>query len=450
MPDTNHATNSVITPVSASALEAYWLPFSGNRQFKQAPRMIVAAESCHFIDASGRRVFDGMSGLWCCGFGHNRPEIAAAVREQLLRLDYAPAFQFAHPRVFELAERLTRMTPAGLDHVFFTNSGSEAVETALKMAKAYWRLRGRPEKTRLVGRIKGYHGANFGGTSVGGIEPNRAPYGELAAADHLPHTLLPENAFSRGQPEHGAALADELEAIVGRHGAERIAAVIVEPFSGSAGVLVPPRGYLQRLRELCTAHDILLIFDEVITGFGRTGHAFGADAFGVVPDLLCIAKALTNGAVPMGAVVAAQPIYQAFMEVDSPEYMVEFPHGYTYSGHPVACAAALAALDIFEREALAERASALAPQFENALHALRGTKHITDIRNFGLAGALQIEPIPGEPIRRPFEIALKCWDKGLYVRWAGDTVQLGPPLISERRQLEDACGILGEVIASVA
>jgi beta-alanine--pyruvate transaminase len=434
----------------AAALDSYWLPFSGNRQFKQAPRLVVAAERCHYIDADGRRVFDGMSGLWCCGFGHNRPEIAAAVERQLGELDYAPAFQFGHPLAFELANRIAQMTPADLDHVFFTNSGSEAVETALKMAKAYWHVRGQPEKTLVIGRVKGYHGANFGGTSVGGIEPNRTPYGELAAADHLPHTLLPENTFSRGSPERGAELADALETLVAKHGAAHIAAVIVEPFSGSAGVVVPPRGYLSRLRTLCDEHEILLIFDEVITGFGRTGHASGADAFGVVPDLLCIAKALTNGAVPMGAVVADAAIYAAFMNVDSPEYMVEFPHGYTYSGHPVACAAALAALDIFEHEGLAERARSLAPHFENALHALRGTRHVIDIRNFGLAGALQIETIPGEPaVRRPFAIALKCWEKGLYVRWTGDTIQLGPPLVSEQRELEDAIGILHDVIPTV-
>lgn len=431
-------------------LEAYWLPFSGNRQFKDNPRLIKAAEGCYYVDADGRRVFDAMSGLWCCGFGHNRPEIAGAVNRQLRELDYAPAFQFGHPLAFELANRLKKMTPAGLDYVFFTNSGSESVETALKMAKAYWRLRGQPERTRLVGRLKGYHGVNFGGTSVGGIEPNRAPYGELAAAEHLPHTLLPDNAFSRGQPERGAELADALETLVAQHGAETIAAVIVEPFSGSAGVVVPPHGYLERLRAICDAHEILLIFDEVITGFGRAGHAFGSDAFGVIPDILCLAKALTNGAIPMGAVVADRSIYETFTAIDSPNHMVEFPHGYTYSGHPVACAAALAALDIFEGEALAQRAHDLAPHFENALHGLRGTKHVTDIRNFGLAGALQIDAIPGEPTRRPFEIGLKCWEKGLYVRWGGDTVQLGPPLTSEKSQLEDACSILADVIPTIA
>ena len=430
-------------------LEAYWLPFSGNRQFKTNPRMIVAAEGCYYRDSDGRRVFDAMSGLWCCGFGHSRPEIAEAVNRQLRELDYSPAFQFGHPLVFELANRVKEMTPAGLDYVFFTNSGSESADTALKMAKAYWRAKGQPEKSRLIGRAKGYHGANFGGTGVGGIEPNRAPYGELTPADHLPHTLLPENAFSRGMPEQGAELADALEELVEKHGASRIAAVIVEPFCGSAGVIVPPRGYLQRLRAICDKHDILLIFDEVITGFGRAGGAFGADVFGVVPDLMCLAKGLTNGSVPMGAVVASANIYQAFMDTDAPEYLVEFPHGYTYSGHPVACAAGLAALEIFEREKLADRVRDLAPHFEDALHGLRGVRHITDIRNFGLAGALQIDPAPGEPARRPFEIALACWEKGLYVRWAGDTVAMGPPFICEKHEIDEAFNILSDCIAKV-
>jgi len=431
-------------------LEAYWLPFSGNRQFMADPRVIVAAERCHYRDAHGRRVFDAMSGLWCCGFGHNRPEIAEAVNLQLRELDYAPAFQFAHPLVFELANRVKEMTPVGLDHVFFTNSGSEAVETSLKMAKAYWRAKGQPEKARLIGRAKGYHGANFGGTSVGGIEPNRAPYGELTPADHLPHTLLSENAFSRGMPEHGLELAEALEDLVREHAASRVAAVIVEPFSGSAGVIVPPKGYLQRLRAICDEHDILLIFDEVITGFGRAGGAFGADVFGVVPDIMCLAKGLTNGAVPMGAVVASDSIYQTFMDIGGPEYLIEFPHGYTYSGHPVACAAGLAALEIFEQEKLADRVRELAPHFEDVLHGLRGARHVTDIRNFGLAGALQIDSLPGEPARRPFEIALKCWEKGLYVRWAGDTVQLGPPFVCETQQLDEACNILSDCLATVA
>ncbi len=440
MPDSGYTSVS---------LDAFWVPYTSNRLFKRDPRIIVGADGCHYITADGRRVYDALSGLWCCGFGHNRPEIAAAVSRQLETLDYSPAFQFAHPQAFELAERVAGLLPNPLDRVFFTNSGSESVETALKIAKAYWRLRGRPEKSLLVGRVRGYHGANFGGTSVGGIETNRTPFGDLAVAEHLPTTLLPENAFSRGLPPKGIELADELESIVERHGANRIAAVIVEPMSGSGGVVVPPAGYLKRLRELCTAHDILLIFDEVITGFGRTGKPFGIDTFGAVPDLLCIAKALTNGTVPMGAVIADRAIYQAFLDSNLPDYVPELTHGYTYSGHPVACAAALAAIDIFERDGIADRAAELAPVFEDALHALRGTKHITDIRNCGLAGALQIDPLPDEPLRRPFEIGIKCWQRGVYVRWAGDTIQLGPPLVSRPADLEDACNILLDVISTV-
>jgi beta-alanine--pyruvate transaminase len=430
-------------------VEPYWLPFSSNRQFKDNPRVIVSAEGCYYRDSDGRKIFDSLSGLWCSAFGHNRPEIAEAVNRQLLELDYAPAFQFVHPLVIEFANRIKEITPSGLDHVFFTTSGSESVETALKMARSYWYQKGKPEKARLIGRVKGYHGANFGGISVGKIEPNRLPYGELISADHLPHTLLPENAFSRGIPEHGIELADVLEDLISEHGASSIAAVIVEPFAGSAGVIVPPHGYLQRLRESCNKHDILLIFDEVISGFGRTGDAFGAEHFGVLPDIMCLAKALTNGAIPMGAVVANKKIYEAFMETDKPEYMVEFTHGYTCSGHPVACAAGLAAMDIFEQEKLTDRARELAPHFEDLIHGLRGTKHVTDIRNIGLAGAVQIAPLLNEPIRRPSEIALACWNKGLYIRWAGDTLCMAPPFVCEKEQLDEAFNILSDCIGEV-
>jgi beta-alanine--pyruvate transaminase len=430
-------------------VEPYWLPFSSNRQFKDNPRVIVSAEGCYYRDSDGRKIFDSLSGLWCSAFGHNRPEIAEAVNRQLLELDYAPAFQFVHPLVIEFANRIKEITPSGLDHVFFTTSGSESVETALKMARSYWYQKGKPEKARLIGRVKGYHGANFGGISVGKIEPNRLPYGELISADHLPHTLLPENAFSRGIPEHGIELADVLEDLISEHGASSIAAVIVEPFAGSAGVIVPPHGYLQRLRESCNKHDILLIFDEVISGFGRTGDAFGAEHFGVLPDIMCLAKALTNGAIPMGAVVANKKIYEAFMETDTPEYMVEFTHGYTCSGHPVACAAGLAAMDIFEQEKLTDRARELAPHFEDLIHGLRGTKHVTDIRNIGLAGAVQIAPLLNEPIRRPSEIALACWNKGLYIRWAGDTLCMAPPFVCEKEQLDEAFNILSDCIGEV-
>jgi beta-alanine--pyruvate transaminase len=430
-------------------LDAYWMPFTGNRSFKDAPRMIVGADGCHYISADGRRIFDGLSGLWCCGMGHNRREIAVAVADQIASLDYSPAFQFGHPKAFELANRIKALTPGDLDYVFFSNSGSEATETALKMARAYWFKRGEPERSKFIGRGKGYHGVNFGGTSVGGIEPNRAPYGDLMDIAHLPHTLLPENAFTRGLPEHGAGLADELEMLVEEHGAHTIAAVIVEPLSGSAGVILPPKGYLERLREICTKHDILLIFDEVITGFGRTGNRFGADTFGVLPDILCLAKTLTNGTIPMGATVARAEIYQTFMTEGGPDYAIEFPHGYTYSGHPVACAAALAALEIFEGEQLTRRCAELAPHLEDSVHALKGLPYITDIRNFGLTAAIQLEPYPGEPARRPMEVALECWEKGLYVRYAGDALALAPHFIAETNDIDFACNVLNDVIGTL-
>jgi len=435
--------------LSRAQLEAHWMPFTGNREFKDNPRMVTAADGCYYQSADGRRIFDGLSGLWCCGAGHNRKPIADAITRQLGTMDYAPAFQFGHPLSFELANRLKALTPDGLDHVFFTNSGSEAVETALKMARAYWRQKGQPGKSKLIGRAKGYHGVNFGGISVGGIGPNRKLYGALLDTDHLPHTLLPENAFCRGMPEQGAELADQLEELVLLHDASNIAAVIVEPVAGSAGVIVPPKGYLQRLREICSRHDILLIFDEVITGFGRTGDNFGADTFGVVPDVMTIAKGLTNGVIPMGAVVVKEDIYATFMAAGGPEYLVEFPHGYTYSAHPVACAAGIAALDLFESDRLAERSRALAPYLEDGLHSLKGTQYITDIRNFGLAGALQIAAHPGEPARRPWEIAMQMWQRGYYVRYGGDTIQVGPPFIAEREQIDGLINTLGDVIGSL-
>jgi beta-alanine--pyruvate transaminase len=433
--------------LSREALEAHWMPFTGNREFKQNPRMVVSAEGNYYQSADGRQILDGLSGLWCCGAGHNRKEIAEAITKQLATLDYSPGFQFGHPLSFELANRLKAMTPEGLDYVFFSNSGSEAVETSLKMARAYWRLKGMPTKTKLIGRVKGYHGVNFGGISLGGIGPNRKLFGTLLDADHLPHTLLPENAFSKGMPEQGAELADQLEELVTLHDASNIAAVIVEPFAGSAGVIVPPKGYLPRLRAICNKHDILLIFDEVITGFGRTGHPFGSDAFGVVPDIMNVAKGLTNGVIPMGATIARHDIYQTFMSQGGPDYMVEFPHGYTYSAHPVACAAGLAALSLFEQEQHADRAREMAPYFESALHSLKGSPLITDIRNFGLAGALQIDPYPGEPARRPYEIAMKCWERGIYVRYGGDTLQLGPSLVIEKDEIDRLVNVLGDVMS---
>jgi beta-alanine--pyruvate transaminase len=436
------------SPAHANAewLDAHWMPFTGNRNFKANPRMITGASGAYYIDSDGRKVFDGLSGLWCCGLGHGRAEITEAARKQLETLDYAPAFQHGHPLSFELANKIREVVPAGLDYVFFTGSGSESADTSLKMARAYWRAKGQASKTRLIGREKGYHGVNFGGISVGGIVGNRKTFGQGVEADHLPHTLLPQNAFSRGVPEHGAELADELLDLIALHDASNIAAVIVEPFSGSAGVIIPPQGYLKRLREICTQHNILLIFDEVITGFGRCGAMTGAEAFGVTPDIMNIAKQVTNGAQPMGAVIAKKDIYDTFMNAGGPEYMLEFPHGYTYSAHPVACAVGLATLDILVKENMVDRVRELAPHFEQAVHSLKGSKHVVDIRNFGLAAGLTIAALPGEPAKRPYEIAMKCWKKGFYVRYGGDTIQLAPPFISERAEIDRLIDALGEAI----
>jgi beta-alanine--pyruvate transaminase len=431
-------------------LEAHWMPYTGNRQFKDDPRMIVAAEGVHYIDDKGRRILDGLSGLWCSGAGHNRPEITEAVTRQLQTLDYSPAFQFGHPKSFELANRIKALTPEGLDYVFYTNSGSECADTSLKMARAYWRLKGQPAKTKLIGRVKGYHGVNFGGIAVGGIAANRKLFGQGVDADHLSHTLLPENAFSRGMPHHGWHLADELTELIALHDASNIAAVIVEPMAGSAGVIPPPAGYLQRLRDICTANDILLIFDEVITAFGRCGAMTGADAFHVVPDIMNVAKQITNGAIPMGAVIAKDEIYQTFMEQGGPEYMLEFPHGYTYSAHPVACAAGIATLDILENENLPGRVAELAPYFEDGLHQLQDRPFVADIRNYGFAGALQIQPYDGEPARRPYEIGMRMWEKGFYVRYGGDTIQLGLPFVIEKDQIDSLLSALGETLTELA
>ncbi len=435
--------------LSPEQLDAYWMPYTGNRQFKRDPRIIVGAQGNYLTDTQGRRVFDGLSGLWTCGAGHGRPEITEAVSRQLAELDYSPAFQFGHPKAFELAHRLRELTPEGLDYAFFTGSGSESADTALKIARAYWRKKGQPTKTKLIGRAKGYHGVNFGGISLGGIGANRALFGQGIDADHLPHTLLPENAFTRGLPERGAEKAEELLELIALHDASNIAAVIVEPLAGSAGVIPPPKGYLQRLREICDQHDILLIFDEVITGFGRMGAMTGAEEFGVVPDIMNVAKQLTNGAVPMGAVIVQGEIYHTFMEQGGPDYMLELPHGYTYSGHPVACAAALATLDVLENDRLIERVREMSPLFETALHGLKGSRYISDIRNYGLAGALQIEPYPGEPARRPFEIAMKCWEKGVYVRYGGDTLQLGLPFTVEGEEIDRLVNVLGDALGEL-
>ncbi|KVM72151.1 omega amino acid--pyruvate aminotransferase [Burkholderia gladioli] len=449
-------TDTVTTPqadairTDAAWLEAHWMPFTGNRQFKRDPRLIVEGKGAYYTDAEGRKIFDGLSGLWCCGLGHGRSEITEAVSRQIAKLDYSPAFQFGHPQSFELANKIKDLTPAGLDYVFFTGSGSEAADTSLKMARAYWRAKGKGSKTRLIGREKGYHGVNFGGISVGGIGPNRKLFGQGIEADFLPHTQLAQNKFSRGLPEHGAELADRLLELIALHDASNIAAVIVEPFSGSAGVVVPPKGYLKRLREICTAHDILLIFDEVITGFGRAGAMTGADAFGVSPDILNFAKQVSNGTQPLGGVVATKEIYDTFMAAGGPDYMLEFPHGYTYSAHPVACAAGNAALDLLVKEDGVGRVRALAPHFENAVHGLKGVRHVTDIRNFGLAAGITIEGAPGEPGRRPFEVAMRCWEKGFYVRYGGDTIQLAPPFISEPREIDNLVGALAEALNATA
>ena len=432
-------------------LEAHWMPFSGNRQFKEDPRLIIEAKGAYLTDADGRKIFDGLSGLWCSGLGHGRPEITEAVSRQIAKLDYSPAFQFAHPLSFELANRLRDLTPKGLEYVFFTGSGSESADTSLKMARAYWRAKGQAGKTRLIGREKGYHGVNFGGISVGGIGGNRRLFGHAVDADHLPHTQLACNAFSHGEPALGGVeLADRLLDLIALHDASNIAAVIVEPFSGSAGVVVPPKGYLKRLRDICTANNILLIFDEVITAFGRAGAMTGADAFGVTPDIMNVAKQVTNGAQPLGAVIATKDIYDTFLAAGGADYMVEFPHGYTYSAHPVACAAGIAALDVLVKEDLVAQVKSLAPYFEQAVHSLKGHPHIVDIRNYGLAAGFTIAAVPGEPARRPYEIAMACWKKGFYVRYGGDTIQLAPPFITERAEIDRLINALGESVNEVA
>ncbi|MDC8786876.1 omega-aminotransferase AptA [Roseateles koreensis] len=417
-------------------LDAYWMPFTANRQFKKSPRLLTGADGMYFTDDKGRQVLDSIAGLWCVNAGHNRPRIVQAIQKQAAELDFAPPFQMAHPKAFELAERLVELSPAGLNKVFFTNSGSESVETALKMAIAYHRVRGEGARTRLIGRERGYHGVNFGGISVGGIVGNRKMFGTmLGGVDHIRHTHDPvRNAFSVGQPAYGAELADDLERMVALHDASTIAAVIVEPVAGSTGVLIPPQGYLQRLRDICDKHGILLIFDEVITGFGRTGQPFAAQTFGVTPDLMTVAKGLTNGAVPMGAVFAKDSIYDTFMQ--GPEHLIEFLHGYTYSAHPLACAAALGTLDTYKEEGLLTRASEMQSYFAEALHSLKGEPQVIDIRNIGLVGGIELASLPGEPAKRAFNVFLDCWDKGVLIRTTGDTIAMSPPLIVERTHID--------------
>ncbi len=442
--------NYDMTLTNAAWLDAHWMPFTGNRNFKAHPRLMASAKACYYTDQHGKQIYDGLSGLWCSGLGHCRSEITEAVTRQMSTLDYSPAFQYGHKLSFELANKLVELTPDGLDHVFFTSSGSEAADTSLKMARAYWRTKGQAGKTRLIGREKGYHGVNFGGISVGGMVGNRKMFGQGVEADHLPHTQLADQAFTRGMPKMGAELADDLLRLITLHDASNIAAVIVEPMSGSAGVIIPPIGYLQRLREICTANQILLIFDEVITGFGRMGAYTGAEAFGVTPDIMNVAKQITNGAQPLGAVLVKKEIYDTFMAQGGPEYMLEFAHGYTYSAHPVACAAGLAALDILERENMVDKVKVLSPIFENAVHSLRGTKHVTDIRNYGLAAGLTLASMPGEPARRPYEIAMKMLDKGYYVRYGGDTIQLAPPFITTPQEIDSLVNALGDTLNQIA
>ena len=430
-------------------MSAFWMPFTANRQFKADPRLLAEASGMYYRTPVGREILDGTSGLWCVNAGHGRVEIADAVYRQLMKLDFAPTFQMAHPIVFEFAKALSDIAPPGLDRLFFTNSGSESVDTALKIALAYHRARGEGQRVRLIGREKGYHGVGFGGISVGGLVNNRRTFVTLPGTDHLAHTLdLERNAFSKGLPEFGAEKADELERLVALHGAETIAAVIVEPIAGSAGVLPPPKGYLERLRAICDKYGILLIFDEVITGFGRVGAPFAAQALGVTPDIMTTAKGLTNAAIPMGAVFVHRHVHDAI--VRGPENLIEFFHGYTYSGHPAACAAGLATLEIYAREGLFERSAQLAPIWEAAVHSLRERPNVIDIRNYGLMAAIELSPRPDAPGARGYEALIKGLEAGLLVRATGDIIALSPPLIISEAEIAKLVEILGGVLSEIA
>jgi beta-alanine--pyruvate transaminase len=436
--------------LSRADLEAFWMPFTANRQFKAAPRLLARAEGMHYWTDDGRKILDGVAGLWCVNAGHGVKEITAAVSQQIATLDYAPPFQMGHPQAFELARDLVQLTPGDLDHVFFTNSGSESVDTALKIALAYHRIKGEGARQRLIGREKGYHGVGFGGMSVGGMVNNRKFFGTLVAGvDHLRHTLdLERNRFSRGLPEHGVELAEDLERLIQLHDASTIAAVIVEPVAGSAGVILPPKGYLQRLRAICDKYGILLIFDEVITGFGRLGAPFGAQFFDVMPDMITAAKGLTNGTVPMGAVFVRKHIYDAFMQ--GPEHAIELFHGYTYSAHPVACAAALATQQVYKRDGLLTRAKEISQYWEDAVHSLRGLPHVIDIRNLGLVAGIELEPRTGAPGARAFEVFKKAFERGALIRVTGDVIALSPPLIVEKQHIDELIGILSALLREVA
>lgn len=437
---------------NAPDLSNFWMPFTANRQFKAAPRLLASAEGMYYTDIDGKRILDGTAGLWCVNAGHGRRRISQAVERQLATLDFAPTFQMGHPIAFEFAEKLAAMGPGGpdaqLDRIFFTGSGSESVDTALKIAIAYQRAIGQGTRSRIIGREKGYHGVGFGGISVGGLVNNRRVFPQIPAA-HMRHTLdLDRNAFSKGLPAHGIELAEDLERLVALHGAETIAAVIVEPLSGSAGVILPPEGYLQRLRAIADKHGILLIFDEVITGFGRLGKPFATDYFGVVPDLVCTAKGITNGAIPMGAVFAKRAVYDGLMH--GPENQIELFHGYTYSGHPVACAAGIATLEIYQDEDLLTRAASFATTWQDALHSLKGAPHVVDVRNLGLVGAIELAPRDGAPGTRAYDVFVECLKRGLLVRVTGDIIALSPPLIIEESQIDDIVSIITDVIHHTA
>jgi beta-alanine--pyruvate transaminase len=431
-------------------LDAFWMPYSDNKYFKDRPRMLARAEGMHYYTPEGREILDGTSGLWCCNAGHGRREIVEAIQKQAAIMDFAPAFQLGHPIAFEAASRVADMTPEGMDRVFFTNSGSEAADTALKIALAYHKARGESSRVRLIGRERGYHGVGFGGMSVGGIGPNRKQFGALLPyVDHLPHTHLPaKNAYCRGEPTHGAELADVLENLVALHGAETIAAVMVEPVAGSTGVLVPPVGYLKRLRDICTKHGILLIFDEVITGFGRLGANFGAERLGVVPDIMTMAKGLTNAAVPMGAVAVRNDIYDAI--VTGTGAGIEFFHGYTYSGHPLAAAAAIATLELHRAEDLPGRALALEPYWQDAVHSLKGLPNVIDIRDVGLIGAVELAPRPGKPTQRALDVFRRCFDEGVLIRVTADIIAMSPPLICEKPHVDRLINTLAEALVAEA
>jgi beta-alanine--pyruvate transaminase len=438
------------TSLFRDQLDSFWMPFTPNKAFKAAPKLLVAAKDMHYTTDDGRKILDGTSGLWCVNAGHGREKITEAIRKQAGEMDFGPTFNMAHPLAFEFANRLSAILPYDLKRVFFCNSGSEAADTALKIALAYQRTRGQPTKTRLIGRERAYHGVGFGGISVGGMVKNRMSFGlGLPGVDHLPHTHDPvRNAFSKGQPEYGAELADNLERLVALHDASTIAAVIVEPVSGSTGVLVPPKGYLERLRALCDKHDILLIFDEVITGFGRLGAPFGSDYFGVKPDIICLAKGLTNATVPMGAVACSTRIYDTFLQTaDTP---IELFHGYTYTGHPLACAAGMATLEVYREDGLFQRAADIAPYWQDALHSLRDARHVIDIRNLGLVGGIELEPRPGAATQRALDVFNLCFEKGLLTRVTGDIVALSPPLIVERSHIDQIVGTIREALNEVA